>query len=107
MTSATTNNPISIGSVVVVGKDQVSSDLSGDVDILHRVSGRSYTLSHVGARIWRLIHEPTPLAAVRDTIAQEYDVQLERCEADVLSLVRELAAERLVDVIREPAAESA
>lgn len=109
MAPAATKQRISMQSVVVVGKNQVSSDLPGEAVILHLPTGRSFALAHVGARIWHLLQEPTCLTDIRNTIVQEYDVQVERCETDVLSLVQELAAEGLVDVAgeQEPTSENA
>lgn len=106
MTSPTTAQRISLQSVVVVGKDQVTSDLPGEAVILHVPSGKSFALAHVGARVWQLLREPTCVADLRNTIMQEYDVPVERCEADVLALLHELATQGLLDVAsdREPAA---
>ena len=42
-------------SVVVVTKDQVSADLSGEAAILNLKSGIYYGLDNVGARIWTLV----------------------------------------------------
>jgi hypothetical protein len=45
-------------SIVVATKDQVSSDLGGEVAILDLKAGVYYGLDTVGARIWNLIQEP-------------------------------------------------
>jgi hypothetical protein len=57
-----------------------------------------YGLNPVGARIWALLGTPTRVADIRDTILQGYDVELERCERDVLDLLRELAGRGLIEV---------
>ena len=89
---------ISTSSVVVVAKDQVSSDLGEEVVILNLKKGMYYGLDEVGARIWNLIQEPKAVDEIRDLLLDEYDVEPERCERDLLALLEELVAENLVEV---------
>ena len=92
---------ISLNSAVVVAKDQVSSDLGGEVAILNLKSGVYYGLDAVGARIWELIQGPRTVDEIRDLLLAEYDVEPERCETDLLSLLDQLAAEKLIEVTDE------
>jgi hypothetical protein len=86
-------------SIVAVAPDQVSSDLSGEAVILNLATGMYYGLDEVGARIWGLLQQPCAVAALRDTIVSEYDVEPERCEQDLLELLADLEAARLVSVV--------
>jgi hypothetical protein len=45
-----------------------------------------------------LVREPIRVSDIRDAIEREYDVEPERCEADVLGFLRELAGKGLIDV---------
>ncbi len=85
-------------SVVVVTKDQVSADLSGEAAILNLKSGIYYGLDNVGARIWSLVQEPRAVNEVRDAILQEYDVEPDQCETDLLALLEELLSKGLIEV---------
>ena len=98
MASPNVNGAIVTSSVVVATKDQVSSDLAGEAIVLSLRTAMYYGLDQVGARIWELVREPTRVADIRDAIASEYDVELERCERDVLDLLRQLATEGLIEV---------
>jgi hypothetical protein len=89
---------VSGSSTVVAPKDQVSSDLGGEVAILDLKAGVYYGLDAVGARIWSLIQEPRTVNEIRDILLEEYDVEPERCERDLLALLRRLADEGLVEV---------
>jgi hypothetical protein len=89
---------VSGSSTVVAAKDQVSSDLRGEVAILDLKAGVYYGLDAVGARIWSLIEEPRTVNEIRDILLEEYDVEPERCERDLLALLRRLADEGLVEV---------
>ncbi len=83
-------------------RDQVSSDLKGEVAILDLKAGVYYGLDDVGARIWNLIQEPKAVSEIRDTLLQEYDVEADRCERDLLALLQRLADEGLVEVEDAP-----
>ena len=89
---------VSGSSTVVAAKDQVSSDLGGEVAILDLKAGVYYGLDAVGARIWSLIQEPRTVNEIRDILLEEYEVEPERCERDLLALLRRLADEGLVEV---------
>lgn len=89
---------VSGSSTVVAAKDQVSSDLGGEVAILDLKAGVYYGLDAVGARIWSFIQEPRTVNEIRDILLEEYDVEPERCERDLLVLLRRLADEGLVEV---------
>ena len=92
---------VSVDSVVVASKRQVSSDLGGEAAILDLEGGVYYGLDEVGARMWEMIQEPRPVSEVRDALIEEYDVESERCERDLLALLERLAEERLIEVVDE------
>jgi Coenzyme PQQ synthesis protein D (PqqD) len=89
---------VSRGSTVVAAKDQVSSDLGGEVAILDLKAGVYYGLDAVGARIWSLIQEPRTVNEIRDILLEEYEVEPERCERDLLVLLQSLADEGIIEV---------
>ena len=89
---------LSNDSIVVVSPDQVSSDLAGEIVMLNLKNGTYYGLDQVGARVWGLIEQPHRVAAIRDAILEEYDVEPERCEQDLLALLGELEQAGLIEV---------
>ena len=101
MASSTDQYTITGRSVVVAAKDQVATELAGEVVILDLKSEMYYGLNAVGARIWALIQEPTSPDQIRDTILAEYEVEPERCEGDILALLQDMAARGLVEVKHE------
>ena len=90
-------------SIVTASKDQVSCDLAGEAAILNLKNSSYYGLDEIGARIWHLIEEPRLVSDVRDAIVDEYDVDPEECEQDVIELLQRLAAEGLVEIKGETA----
>jgi hypothetical protein len=92
---------ISLHSVVVAAKDQVSCDLAGDAVILHLKTGVYYGLDAVGAFVWKLMQAPMTVAEIQANLVKEYDVDPGRSEADLLALLQDLAAAGLLEVHRE------
>lgn len=83
-------------------KDQISCDLDGETVILNLESGLYYGLDSVGTRIWNLIQEPRSVHDILGILLQEYDVQPERCEQDLLALLQELTDEGVIEARDEP-----
>ena len=98
MPSTRSTPAIATTSVVVVAKDQVSSDLAGEAVILNLRTGMYYGLNPVGARIWGLLSTPTRVADVRDAIVRQYEVDLDRCEQDLLAVLHQLATHGLIEI---------
>jgi len=91
-------------SVVVAVETQISSDLGDETIILELKAGIYYGLDSIGARIWKLIQEPRSLSSLRDALLAEYDVDRERCERDLLALLRAFETNHLVKIQNEAAA---
>lgn len=89
---------------IAVTKDQVSSDLDGEAVILNLKTGIYLGLDTVGTRIWKLLQESKTVKDILDTLILEYEVELERCERDLLALLQKLADEELIEVRNEAAA---
>jgi hypothetical protein len=91
-------NTLSLQSLVAAAAGQVSSEVEGEEVILNLATGTYYGLNAVGARIWALVKEPCTVAHICDTIVDEYEVERERCEQDVLALLAQLAEVQLIEV---------
>lgn len=78
--------------------DQASTSVADERVILHLEKGVYYGLDAVGSRIWSLLDEWRPLTEIRDRILEEYDVERERCETEILAFVRDLAEHGLIQV---------
>jgi hypothetical protein len=85
-------------SVVVAADHQTSAEVDGESVILDLEEGVYYGLNPVGARIWSEIQEPTSVEEITAAITAEYDVDAEQCREDVLSLLRDLRENDLVEV---------
>lgn len=93
---------VSRNATVVAAREQVSSDLQGEVAILGLRAGVYYGLDAVGGRIWNLLQKPKTVNEIRDVLLKEYDVEADRCERDLLALLQQLADEGLIEVDNAP-----
>lgn len=84
--------------MVQVTADQISCDLAGDAAILNLTTGTYFGLDEVGARIWNLIQQPRTVNELKAVLLEEYEVEASRCEADLKSLLAEMAAAGLVEL---------
>ena len=57
-----------------------------------------YGLNPVGAFIWNLIQKPKTVAEIREAVLDEYDVEKEVCEKDIIELIAELSDKGLIEV---------
>lgn len=89
---------ITSGSKVVASPSQVSRTVGQEAVILELDQGTYFGLDPLGTRVWNLIQEPRTVAELCDAITAEYDVSRERCEADVVALLRRLGENGLVEV---------
>jgi hypothetical protein len=84
--------------IVVAAEGQVSCHLVDEEIILALKSGVYFGLNAVGAYIWKLIQEPKTVNDICDALLAEYNVELQRCEQDLIVLLRELAAHGLIEM---------
>lgn len=84
--------------VCCAGPNQVSSRVGDEVAILDLDRSLYFGLDPVGARIWELLQEPTALAGVLDAVLAEFEVEEALARSDLLALVDELLAQRLLEV---------
>ena len=81
---------------VVAVKEQVSCNLAEEAVILNLKAGIYYGLNPVATRIWNLVQKPKTVHEIRDAIFEEFEVDPDRCERDLLALLRDLAVKGLI-----------
>ena len=88
-------------SLVVVAKNQTSSNVGDETIVLNLKSGGYYGLNTVAVTVWNLIQEPKTVKEIRDAIIEEYEVESEECEQDLFVLLEELSVAGLIEVKNE------
>jgi hypothetical protein len=76
--------------------DAVFRDLDGEAVVLDLVTGRYFGLDDVGTRMWQLIEQHGTLPEVLDILEQEFEVPVERVEADLKEFLGLLVSKGLV-----------
>lgn len=89
---------LSIHSIVVAAPEQVSCPLGEESAILNLKNTVYYGLNAVGARVWNLLQRPRSIGELRDVLLDEYEVEPERCEKDLLELLGKMREEGLIQV---------
>ena len=86
----------------------LDATLSRNGDILHAPvgteeavmmsieAGRYYSVNAVGARIWELLETPKTVTQLCSQICEEFEVDAQVCESDVLRFVNDLIDNRIV-----------
>jgi hypothetical protein len=93
---------LDLSDVVVASSGQVSCDLDGESVILSLASGLYFGLNPVATFIWNHLQQSRIVAEIRDDVTREFDVESERCERDLMDLLRQLAEFGLVEVESPP-----
>ncbi|MEW6629421.1 MAG: PqqD family protein [Pseudomonadota bacterium] len=86
---------------VVSSGEAVACEFGDGLALLHLKSNIYYSLNGVGAYIWELIQEPRPLLDIRNAVLARYNVDAERCKADVEGLLKGLTEAGLARLHRE------
>ena len=74
------------------------AELDGELLGLHVERGTCYGFNGTATRIWKMIEQPIRLAALRDALVRDYEVDAATCEADLRELLRELEQDGLVSI---------
>ena len=78
--------------------DVLFQEVGGEAVLLNLASESYFGLDPVGTRIWVLLTEDAALQRAFDILCDEYEVEPERLQADLLGLVEKLAEAGLVQV---------
>jgi hypothetical protein len=89
---------LSVHSIVVAAGEQVSCPLGEESAILNLKNSVYYGINPVGTRVWNLLKQPRSVEELRDTLLDEYEVDAELCERDLLSLLEKMRSEGLIEV---------
>jgi hypothetical protein len=89
---------LSVHSVVVAAREQVSCPLGEESAILNLKNSVYYGMNPIGTRVWNLLKEPRTIAELRDTLLSEYEVDAKLCERDLLDLLEKMKGEGLIEV---------
>jgi len=89
---------ITTDSVITQIEEIVASDIDGETVMMSVENGKYYGLDNVGSRIWELIERPVKISKLIDTLLEQFDVDRETCEKDVLTFLNQLNEDKILTV---------
>jgi len=82
---------------VIASDTALSTTLDGEAVILETESGTYYGLNDVATQIWDTLDEPRTVAQLQESILEQYDVEADRVQRDLESVLTDMAANDLVE----------
>ena len=89
--------PLRPDSVVRIVDGQVSSRLGDEVAILELDQGVYFGLNNTGAFLWNLMQEPVRVNEMHAALVEEFEVDTETAEQDLLRVLGELRDAGLIE----------
>ncbi|MGH9686893.1 MAG: PqqD family protein [Candidatus Acidiferrales bacterium] len=89
---------LSVISIIGATPDHVACSLGDEAAILNLKNTTYYGLNPVGTRVWNLVQQSRSVSEIRDALVEEYDVQAEQCERDLLDLLENMREQGLIEV---------
>ena len=89
---------IDIDTLIVRISGVVTTDMDGEIGMLHMEKGMYYALNDVGTRIWQMIEKPEPIRGIIDGLRREYAVDAEHCREQVLEFLEAMYKNGLIEI---------
>ena len=89
---------ININNVFSCRNDIDTTDLNGEIVMMDLEKGRYFSLNGVGSRIWEIIEKPIEVNKLVESLLEEYDVNRNECEENVLEFLGKLNDANIVFV---------
>ena len=90
--------PLTPDSRVVRSEEFITSTVDNELVMMSLEKGTYYGLDAIGSRIWENIAEPITVGALCQKLIDQFEVDPDKCQTDVLTFLNELHRE---DMIRE------
>ena len=97
----TLDNESNFRMIVRRTQESVSTELDGETVILDIASGIYSGLDPVGTYIWNKLEQPLSVGFLHDAVLSQYDVIEEKCTADLLNFLKDLADNGLIVIADE------
>ncbi len=84
--------------IVSASSDSIFRKLADEAIILNMKTNTYCGLNEVGARIWELLEEPKNVKEIQDSLLEEYEVEIDQCRNELLTLLQSFLDNELIDV---------
>jgi len=83
-------------SVIRRNKEIIGSTIDGETVMMSVENGKYYGVNQIGSSIWNLIEEPMRLDAICQALQEEYEIDSETCEKEVIAFLHDLEKNNIV-----------
>jgi hypothetical protein len=77
--------------------EMIEAEKEGELIALDVERGTCYGFNRTATRIWQLLDEPRTLAALRDLLVEEYDVEPQACERDLIEAIEQMCSDGILE----------
>lgn len=95
------NQTVALTDKLVRQEDVLASIVEGELVMMNIQSDSFYGANAVGTRIWELLEQPLTVAQLCSLLQEEFDVDDQTCQQDVLPFIQKIIDEKLVRIIEE------
>lgn len=89
---------ITRNSIISRNGDITFGELEGEIVMINIEIGKYFNLGNTGSVIWHRLDRPMSVEALVQNLMDEYQVDEEQCERDVIGFLNELNKEGLIIV---------
>ncbi|MEA3032372.1 MAG: hypothetical protein QOH86_388 [Sphingomonadales bacterium] len=82
----------------------IEAEVDGEIVALHVDNGTCYGFNGTASAVWRMLDRPRRLDEICAGLIGDYEVEPDRCEREVMELLRDLESDGLVELQGEPPA---
>lgn len=87
---------IAFDTIILRRDDLPTADLDGEIGMMNIEKGKYYALDKVGSYIWNLLDKPQSVKDIIAILLEEYEVDTETCQEQVLEFVNKLNLAKLI-----------
>ena len=97
----TSNGAIALTQTLVRQEEILASVMEDEVVMMNLQTDSYYGTNAVGTRIWELLEQPLTVAELCQRLQEEFEVDDETCQQDVLPFLEKIIDEKLVRIIED------
>ncbi|MFT8322214.1 MAG: lasso peptide biosynthesis PqqD family chaperone [Bacillus sp. (in: firmicutes)] len=89
---------ISVESLVTQKQGNIISNMDGEIVMMSVNNGKYYNLGNIGGMIWSLMNNPTKVLQIVRSLQEQFTIEQEECEKQVLAFLNQMLQEGLLQV---------
>jgi len=87
---------LKLNSTITRNEDLLSGLVDDEAVIMSIESGSYHVINETGRRIWELLEQPKTVTEICDILSEEFDVDRDTCQKEVLKYIEALRTRQVV-----------